>query len=284
MGRSRGLGGPSHRRGGGRGRRRSGDGRRRRRRVRVRVVLVKQRFRPAAVQEQAHAADLEERALGPAIAGAVEWRDGDAGGHVLVDRSSRSSFFPFFLVCPLIRAALYSRSSSSSSSSKRCFSMPWRHCLRHSGREHHARQRREKKRKEEVKTNALISTTLTVNLRKMSPPPTGPPLPLHKSFAASAIAACSAEFLTLPLDTAKVRLQIQPTTSRATAAATAAASTSSTTATTTRAAAPFRPKYSGLIGTIRTVAAEEGAASLWKGLVPSMHRQVLYGGEGKEMR
>ena len=113
----------------------------------------------------------------------------------------------------------------------------------------------------------------------MSPPPTGPPLPLHKSFAASAIAACSAEFLTLPLDTAKVRLQIQPT-SQATAAAGAASSASSTTAATAAAgAAPFRPKYSGLIGTIRTFAAEEGAASLWKGLVPSMHRQVLYGGE-----
>ena len=52
-----------------------------------------------------------------------------------------------------------------------------------------------------------------------------------------------------------------------------------TAATAAAGAAPFRPKYSGLIGTIRTVAAEEGAASLWKGLVPSMHRQVLYGGE-----
>jgi solute carrier family 25 uncoupling protein 8/9 len=110
----------------------------------------------------------------------------------------------------------------------------------------------------------------------MSPPPTGPPLPLHKSFAASAIAACSAEFLTLPLDTAKVRLQIQPTSS---AKAAAAASTSSA-ASTSKSSAPLsRPKYSGLIGTIRTVAAEEGAGALWKGLVPSMHRQVLYGGE-----
>ena len=106
----------------------------------------------------------------------------------------------------------------------------------------------------------------------MSPPPTGPPLPLHKSFAASAIAACSAEFLTLPLDTAKVRLQIQPT-------STAAASSASATTTAATSAAPFRPKYNGLIGTMRTVAAEEGAAALWKGLVPSMHRQVLYGGE-----
>jgi solute carrier family 25 uncoupling protein 8/9 len=43
----------------------------------------------------------------------------------------------------------------------------------------------------------------------MSPPPSGPPLPLHKSFAASAVAACTAEVLTLPLDMAKVRLQLQ---------------------------------------------------------------------------
>lgn len=43
----------------------------------------------------------------------------------------------------------------------------------------------------------------------MSPPPSGPPLPLHKSFAASALAACTAEIVTLPLDMAKVRLQLQ---------------------------------------------------------------------------
>lgn len=100
----------------------------------------------------------------------------------------------------------------------------------------------------------------------MSPPPSGPPLPLHKSFAASAIAACSAEVLTLPLDTAKVRLQIQPT-------STSVKTTSS--ATTTAAA---NPKYRGLVSTVRVIAAEEGPTALWKGLVPSLHRQVLYGG------
>ena len=168
--------------------------------------------------------------------------------------------------------------------------MPWRYCLRrHSERdEHHARQKRKKGRKRgsENQCSTLITTQKERN-KKMSPPPTGPPLPLHKSFAASAIAACSAEFLTLPLDTAKVRLQIQPTTSssQAMAAAGGASTSSMTTAAPTKAAAaPIRPKYSGLIGTIRTVAAEEGAASLWKGLVPSMHRQVLYGGERNELR
>jgi len=42
---------------------------------------------------------------------------------------------------------------------------------------------------------------------KMSPPPTNlgmKPLPVWKSFGASAAAACTAELLTIPLDTAKV--------------------------------------------------------------------------------
>ena len=43
----------------------------------------------------------------------------------------------------------------------------------------------------------------------MSPPPSGPTLPLLPSFACSAVAACIAEATTIPLDTAKVRLQTQ---------------------------------------------------------------------------
>lgn len=43
----------------------------------------------------------------------------------------------------------------------------------------------------------------------MSPPPSGPQLGLLPSFACSAVAACVAEVTTLPLDTAKVRLQTQ---------------------------------------------------------------------------
>ena len=91
----------------------------------------------------------------------------------------------------------------------------------------------------------------------MSPPPTGPPLPFAKGFAASAMAACGAEALTLPLDMAKVRLQLQKT---------------------GPGAGGGPPKYRGLLGTVATVAREEGAASLWRGLVPALHRQVVYGG------
>ncbi|MEW5297093.1 MAG: hypothetical protein WDW36_000323 [Sanguina aurantia] len=84
----------------------------------------------------------------------------------------------------------------------------------------------------------------------MSPPPSGKPLPFPSMFAASAIAACTAEVLTLPMDTAKVRLQVQ------------AGST----------------KYKGLVGTIMTVAREEGPSALWKGIEPGLHRQCLFGG------
>ena len=80
------------------------------------------------------------------------------------------------------------------------------------------------------------------------------PLPLWKSFACSAFSACTAEALTIPIDTAKVRLQLQTTAAGAT------------------------PKYSGMFGTMSTVAREEGIGALWKGITPGLHRQCLFGG------
>eukprot|EP00882_Tetradesmus_deserticola_P018310 GHRQ01019669.1.p1 GENE.GHRQ01019669.1~~GHRQ01019669.1.p1 ORF type:complete len:129 (+),score=24.50 GHRQ01019669.1:552-938(+) len=85
----------------------------------------------------------------------------------------------------------------------------------------------------------------------MSPPSSGPQLPFPNLFAASAISACTAEALTLPLDTAKVRLQLQ---------------------------GGGAGKYKGLLGTCMTIAREEGPSALWKGLKPGLHRQVMYGG------
>lgn len=90
---------------------------------------------------------------------------------------------------------------------------------------------------------------------KSPPPPPVAPLPLWKSFGASAFSACFAELCTLPFDTGKVRLQLQGAT-----------------------APGVTPKYSGLIGTVGTIAKEEGAAALWKGWVPGLHRQCLFGG------
>ncbi|CAM8924623.1 unnamed protein product [Rhodiola kirilowii] len=77
------------------------------------------------------------------------------------------------------------------------------------------------------------------------------------TFASSAFAACFAEICTIPLDTAKVRLQLQK---KALAGDVAL------------------PKYKGMLGTVGTIAREEGLASLWKGIVPGLHRQCIYGG------
>lgn len=40
----------------------------------------------------------------------------------------------------------------------------------------------------------------------------------------------------------------------------------------------MHPACSGTLHTLTTVAREEGVRSLWKGLVPGLHRQVLLGG------
>lgn len=67
-----------------------------------------------------------------------------------------------------------------------------------------------------------------------------------------------AQITTIPLDTAKVRLQLQK---KAVAGDVAGGL-----------------KYRGLLGTAATIAREEGAAALWKGIVPGLHRQCIYGG------
>ncbi|KAL0669023.1 hypothetical protein Bca4012_031727 [Brassica carinata] len=93
-----------------------------------------------------------------------------------------------------------------------------------------------------------------------------PDLTLPKTFACSAFAACvgeitlvasSSQVCTIPLDTAKVRLQLQKS---------------------AIAGDVTLPKYRGLLGTVGTIAREEGLRSLWKGIVPGLHRQCLCGG------
>eukprot|EP00262_Sarcandra_glabra_P003100 TRINITY_DN1357_c0_g1_i1.p1 TRINITY_DN1357_c0_g1~~TRINITY_DN1357_c0_g1_i1.p1 ORF type:complete len:306 (+),score=43.91 TRINITY_DN1357_c0_g1_i1:285-1202(+) len=78
------------------------------------------------------------------------------------------------------------------------------------------------------------------------------------TFASSAFAACVAEICTIPLDTAKVRLQLQKKAASGDGAA--------------------LPKYRGLLGTVATIAKEEGLSALWKGIVPGLHPQCLFGG------
>lgn len=72
-----------------------------------------------------------------------------------------------------------------------------------------------------------------------------------------AMASCAgsiAEILTIPIDTAKVRMQIQKT-------------------------APGEvPKYKGLVGTLKTIAAEEGPLAIYSGIVPGLQRQVINSG------
>lgn len=63
-----------------------------------------------------------------------------------------------------------------------------------------------------------------------------------------------AETLTIPIDTAKVRLQIQKT------------------------APGEKPKYSGLFGTLGVIAKEEGPTKVFSGLVPGLQRQLINSG------
>lgn len=62
------------------------------------------------------------------------------------------------------------------------------------------------------------------------------------------------EVCTIPIDTAKVRLQLQTT------------------------AAGETPRYNGLFGTLSKVAAEEGPVALFNGLVPGLQRQFINSG------
>ena len=61
-------------------------------------------------------------------------------------------------------------------------------------------------------------------------------------------AAMVAETATIPLDTAKVRMQIQ------------------------KVEPGEAPRYNGLFGTTKTIAAEEGPLALWGGLTPGLQR------------
>ena len=72
-------------------------------------------------------------------------------------------------------------------------------------------------------------------------------------FGSAAIGSAAAEVMTLPVDVAKVRLQLQG-----------------------KAEVGARRRYIGLLQTLYRVRSEEGAAALWRGLTPALVRQVSY--------
>eukprot|EP00897_Mesotaenium_endlicherianum_P009725 jgi/Mesen1/8781/ME000526S08092 len=86
-------------------------------------------------------------------------------------------------------------------------------------------------------------------------------VPVYGNLISSAVATCTAEVLTLPIDTSKVRLQLQGKSVASQGGIPAEAL-----------------KYKGMVGTMSTIAREEGVGALWKGIVPGLHRQILFGG------
>uniref|UniRef100_A0A673NC58 Mitochondrial uncoupling protein 2-like n=1 Tax=Sinocyclocheilus rhinocerous TaxID=307959 RepID=A0A673NC58_9TELE len=82
-----------------------------------------------------------------------------------------------------------------------------------------------------------------------------PPTAAVKIFGAGT-AACFADLVTFPLDTAKVRLQIQGESTAASGSAVV--------------------KYRGVFGTIATMVHTEGARSLYNGLVAGLQRQMSF--------
>ncbi|KAI9008530.1 mitochondrial carrier domain-containing protein [Hyaloraphidium curvatum] len=79
-----------------------------------------------------------------------------------------------------------------------------------------------------------------------------PPLPVGVSLGLSLGAAGISEFSTMPLDTAKVRLQLQSQGSTA------------------------RAHYKGLADCLATMARQEGLPSLWRGVTAGLQRQAVF--------
>jgi len=74
-------------------------------------------------------------------------------------------------------------------------------------------------------------------------------------------AACVADLITFPLDTAKVRLQVQGET---------------LTNVDTLKTVTGGKNYAGVFGTVRGIVANEGPKALYNGIVPGLQRQMAF--------
>ena len=77
-----------------------------------------------------------------------------------------------------------------------------------------------------------------------------------KNLLSASAAGCVAEIATIPIDTAKVRLQIQGK----------------------QQDKNVKSKYAGFYGTMRTIKGEEGFKALYKGLSAGLQRQIVFAG------
>ncbi|XP_069671964.1 dicarboxylate carrier UCP2-like [Periplaneta americana] len=94
--------------------------------------------------------------------------------------------------------------------------------------------------------------------------------PIALKLLTAGTAACVADFASFPLDTAKVRLQIQGE------AGAVAAAVNNGSALLVRGTAAAQAQYNGLVGTIITIARQEGPRSLYNGLAAGLQRQMCF--------
>ncbi|CAL8088124.1 unnamed protein product [Orchesella dallaii] len=99
-------------------------------------------------------------------------------------------------------------------------------------------------------------------------------LPVPMKLVTAGTAACFADFASFPLDTAKVRLQLQGEVKVPLATVSAAMTTSGESFVLHKGAAELH--YRGIVGTIGTICREEGFRSLYNGLNAGLQRQMCF--------
>lgn len=93
--------------------------------------------------------------------------------------------------------------------------------------------------------------------------PTNVPPTVPVKFISAGTAACLADMVTFPLDTAKVRLQIQGEGSKGQSPA-------------QKTLTNVKPQYRGMFGTIATISRQEGPRALYNGLLAGLQRQMSF--------